>query len=313
MPKGKKDELAYVSFHFLEKGTRSDDGTFTLSSFSQSTFDALVSKIESQPEPDIAKLADFDAVKFGRIVPFIDTERVNSRTFRGRFDSAYFGHSYKNSEKGKISADSINQRTFHFILYFSKSGRIYIGTQYLGMYGDYGTFSRVILRMLGLGPLVRSSIIRSDAEELKGLVPTEVKITLSQAAQDIAKKGLFNKGSLVVFKPGGDNQFANRINQELIPLKGRPEREIKKKVAQLLSEGEAYSVSEDDIENCVISARKVKRRGTSTIYLLGDGNRATKFPLNVKMDDDGHPEIDKTKAEILLRLKTEIISKLEDV
>lgn len=53
----------------------------------------------------------------------------------GLYEAGYWGHEYRNLSVGKITADSLNLRPFFFLLYLSKSGKIYIASQYLGNYG----------------------------------------------------------------------------------------------------------------------------------------------------------------------------------
>lgn len=151
MPTTNTNESVSVSFHFFEKGTRQEDGHFKPSKFVKKDFDELLRKIEAQPEPNLKDHNDFDGVKSGRIVPFLELEHINDRTFFGLFRSAYWGHSFENTEKGKIAAESLNLRNFCFLLYYSESGRIYLGCQYLGNYGDYGSLGKSLLKMLGLG------------------------------------------------------------------------------------------------------------------------------------------------------------------
>lgn len=306
------DTAPYVSFHYLEKGHRDEKGQFVPSSFSQDEFDALVNKISNQPLPNIKDKEQFEAVKFGRLVPFYDTNKENDRLFYGKFDAAYFGHSFRNSDKGKISADSINQRVFHFLLYFSTSGRIYIGTQYLGLYGDFTGLKKAILRFLGMGSAVRTCIIRSDTEDLKSLVPTDIRVSLARRSDSVSGKALLSSGSMVAFKADPSPEYSNQVRERLFSLRGRPEKEIKKAVAKLLNENDAYSVDEEDIENCVIIARKAESRRSTSVYLFGDGSRATKYPIDAKLDADGLPITTQAISAMKKRLVEDVLELFED-
>lgn len=312
MPRSSNDTIPYVAFHFLEKGLRDETGNFMPSTFVQAEFDALLDKIESQPTPDISDKDQFEAVKYGRLVPFYELKRVGDRLFQGKFDAAYFGHSFRNSEKGKISAESINQRVFHFLLYLSESGKIYVGTQYLGLYGDYTGLKKAILRYLGLGSSVRSCIIRSDAEDLKGLTPVDIRVTLARRPDDVASKALLSSSSMIAFKADPTPEYKRAVQSKLFSLLGQPQQKIKAAVAELLNETDAYSVSEDDIENCVITARKPKGRGSTSIYLFGDGSKATKYVLDVGLDQDGLPYTDQARKEMIRRLKEDVLAIFED-
>src|SRR5688572_7219133 len=72
------------------------------------------------------------------------------------------GHSYRNSSKGEISADSINQRRFHFLLYLAESGRVYIGTQYLGNFGAYEPLRRTIIELFSGSQAIHSHTFRVE-------------------------------------------------------------------------------------------------------------------------------------------------------
>ncbi|GLO70469.1 hypothetical protein MACH17_19860 [Phaeobacter inhibens] len=313
MPTTSTKESVSVSFHFFEKGVRQEDGQFKPSKFLKQEFDALVTKIEEQPEPNLDVPNDFDGVKFGRIVPFLELKHVDDRTFFGQFRSAYWGHSFENTEKGKIAAETLNLRNFCFLLYYSESGRIYLGCQYLGNYGDYGSLSRSLLKMLGLGSNARSCSYFSEAEDYMNTIPQEVRVTLSSNSEALAAGNVFNSGSMVAFKKSGkDEVFELTVREKLLSMVGQPVAEIKKQVAAMLSKNELFSVDDEDIRDCVVTVRKKKSRGTKTVYLFGQSTRATKFHLDVELDDDGWPILEKAKVKMLNKLEEEIINKVMD-
>jgi len=302
-----------VSFHYFEKGVRGENGEFTPAKFLEAEFEGLVSTIEDQPDPDLNDANDFDGVKYGRLVPFSNLERVNDRTLFGRFTSAYWGHSFENTEKGKIGAETLNLREFCFLLYLSESGRIFLGCQYLGNYGDYGSLSRSLLRMTGLGQSVRSCSVFSEAEDFKNTIPQEVRVTLSSNSKSIASENVFNSGSMVAFKKSGkDDVFEVTVRDQLLSMVGQPVADIKKQVAAMLNKNELFSVDDEDIRDCVVTVRKKKARGTKTVYLFGHSSRATKFHMDVELDADGWPVLDKAKSKMLKKLDEEIISKVMD-
>lgn len=252
-------ESVSVSFHYFEKGVRQKDGQFNASKFLKQEFDDLLAKIEAQPEPNLNDPNDFDGVKYGKVVPFLELEKVDDRTFFGQFRSAYWGHSFENTEKGKIAAETLNLRNFCFLLYHSEGGRIYLGCQYLGNYGDYSSLSRSLLRMLGLGPNARSCSYFSEAEDYMNTIPQEVRVTLSSNSEALAAGNVFSSGSMVAFKKSGkDEAFELTVREKLLSMVGQPIAEIKKQVAAMLSKNEIFSVADDDIRDCVVTVRKMK-------------------------------------------------------
>ncbi|MFG6602252.1 MULTISPECIES: hypothetical protein [unclassified Sulfitobacter] len=313
LPTTSTKESVSVSFHYFEKGVRQEDGQFEASKFLKQEFDDLTAKIEAQPEPDLNDPHDFDSVKFGKIVPFLKLEKVDDRTFFGQFRSAYWGHSFENTEKGKIAAETLNLRNFCFLLYYSESGRIYLGCQYLGNYGDYTSLSRSLLKMLGLGPNARACSYFSEAEDYMNTIPQEVRVTLSSSNEALAAGNVFSSGSMVAFrKSGKDEAFELTVREKLLSMVGQPVAEIKKQVAAMLSKNEIFSVDDEDIRDCVVTVRKKKSRSTKTVYLFGHTSRATKFHLDVELDDDGWPLLEKAKAKMVKKLADEIINKVMD-
>lgn len=312
MPSYNSKESVTVTFHFFEKGDLGESGDFLTTPFDQSDFDALAAKISEQPAVDPNDPDDFDRLKFGRLVPYLNVERANNRTLFGQFKSAYWGHSFDNTEKGKISASSLNLREFCFLLYLAENGRIYLGCQYLGHYGDYTSLNKSINSKLNLGNKVRSHSIRSDMEDFRNMIPQEVRISLFSSGKTITSTSAFSKGSMVAFRKGRkDDNFEISVKDRLLSIIGQPHPVIKKQIATMLNENEHYSVLDDDIENCVVTVRKIKSKSTRSIYMFGNNARATHFHMNVNLNDDGLPKLTSAREKMIEKLNEEIISKNE--
>lgn len=307
MAKGNSNESVSVSFHFLQKELPRENDLPEIHPFTQHEFDALAEKIKAMPAPNLKDINDFDGVKSGRLIHVEEFERRDQRCFFALHHSAYWGHSFQNSDKGKITAQSLNMRPFQFLMYLSDDGKIYIGCQYLGNYGSYGEISRSIMKMLGLGGKVRAHSFRVDGEDFKNATPTEVKIDLYAKAKKIDDKNALGSSSMVAFKKtANDDTFELSVREQLLALVGRPTADIKRGVAKLLNENELFSVADDDISNCKVVVRK-KKGGTKTVYLFANGQFATKFHLEVDLDDDGHPLQDKARSVMYKKLADEII------
>ena len=132
MARRRKKEEVSVSFHYLFREMENRAGEVDQKGFSQSEFDNLVQNLLDFPQVDLSEEDVIDRLIFKRFVPIEKVTKINSRTAFGVFRSAYSGHAYDNSEKGKISADSVSLRPFHFLIYLSDTGRIYLAAQYLG-------------------------------------------------------------------------------------------------------------------------------------------------------------------------------------
>jgi hypothetical protein len=313
LPGGYNDNSVTVSFHYFEKGHDDGNGGFKVTGFTQGDFDGLVKSISDLPSPDLKDSKVFDGLKFGKIVPFYDLKRESERLFTGRFQSAYSGHEFENTEKGIISAKSLNLRLFCFLLYLGDDGCIYAGCQYLGNYGDYGNFSRAIIKLAGSPRLVRSQSIFSDANSFKDLIPNEVRITLSGRSASIAG-GTFSKSdSIVVFRRSQkDENFSAAVKDGIFALIGQPAAVIRKGIAKILKENAIYSVQDADIQNCVVTAKTIKSRATKPIYVFGEGHRASRWDLDVELGDGGLPPLDKTIPKMVSTLQAQVLSKKLD-
>jgi hypothetical protein len=296
----------HPSFHFLER--KSSEGESI--GFSNEEYEKLCQSIVDQESPDLTDEKQFSAVKFGVVVPFSKTQRVDQRTLFGVFEGAYSGHSFKNSAKGEISAESINQRKFHFIIYHSLSGRIYIGCQYLGNYGDYIGLKNTLISFFDERRNINAVSFRQDAIDFSKAVAKEVRVSLSDKGKTITSKNLFSEGSMVaVRKRRKDESFPEEVKKSLFPLLKSPIDKRRQAIASLLKDS-LIDAKDDDIENCTVVASVNGR--DRVIYVLGGYNFASRFHLNVPVMADGHPEYTKTKEAILKILSDEIVQKKED-
>jgi hypothetical protein len=307
LAKGNSNEIVSVSFHFLQKELPRENDLPEIHPFTQHEFDALAKKIETMPVPNLKDINDLEGVKSGRLIHVEEFERRDPRCFFALHNSAYWGHSFKNSDKGKISAKSINMRPFQFLMYLSDDGKIYIGCQYLGNYGSYGEISRSMLKIIGLGGKVRAHSFRVDGEDFKNAKPTEVKIELHAKAKKIDDKNVLGSGTMVAFKKtANDETFEISVREHLLAMIGRPTADIKKAIVKIVNKNELFSVTDDDISDCKVVVRQNKG-GTKTVYLFENGQFATKFHVEVDMNVDGHPLQDKARLVMYKKLADEII------
>lgn len=311
MAKYKRDEAVTVSFHYFERTIMNEGEKPTTHPFSQAEFDALCKAIEDQKTPDLTDKVDHDNVKFGRVVPFSRIKRKDNRCLFGVYEGAYWGHAYKNSEKGEISAESINQRRFHFILYLSDSGRIFIGSQYLGLYGFYEGLKKTLLKLLPSRKNVDANTFRQDAVDFSKAIAKEVKVSMSSGGNKITSDNLFSSGSMVaVKKRSAEDGFEEEVRKSLFSLLKSPLEKRKKAIAELLKSS-LIDVKDDDVENCTVLASV---NGTDrVIYVLGGSNFASRFHLGVTIKYDGHPDYDETEAAMYEVLSNEIIARKESV
>jgi len=307
----RKDEAVTASFHYLQREHKVEGAQPKIIPFSQKEFDDICDKVLNQKLPDLNDPDEFNAVKFGRVVPFSKVKRLDPRCLFGIFEGSYWGHSFKNSEKGDISADSINQRKFHFMLYLSDSGRIYVASQYLGNYGSYTSLKHTVKSYLTKPSQIEASSFRQDSINLDKAVAKEVKVSMSTTGKKITSDNLFSSGSMVaVKKRTAEDGFETEVKKSLFPLMKSPVEKRQKAIADMLKKSQ-IDVNDDDIENCTVLANVNGR--DRVIYVLGGSSFASRYFLDVEVKYDGHPDYDQTRDAIYDVLKHDIIAGKEDV
>jgi hypothetical protein len=252
-----------------------------------------------------------DKLRYRNMVPIEQVTLESPNSAFGVYRGAYWGHSFDNTDKGKIPADSINLRPFYFLLYLSQSGRIYVGVQYLAQYGSYIALKNTIERFLPAYKKVVAHSFRFDAPSLEDLEPKEIRVHLSSKSDSLASDNVFGESALVAFKrkaPG--DAFTQEVKKKLIPFVGTSADKVKKAVAAVINDSALMDVDDDDIVGCTIFG-EVKGR-PRTVYMMGQGVFASHFPLTVSFNDDGYPQYDPTKKAMFETLAEQIISRKEN-
>lgn len=303
-----KRETISVSFHYLRRIQKSNDGSVIEVPFSQLSFDSLFDAASSRPPVDILDPEAADRLRYRLDVPLEKVERINTRTVFGNFKASYWGHAYDNTAKGQIPADSISLRPFYFLLYLAENGRIYVGSQYLGQFGGYNGLQRTVCDILGNPQSIESHSFRIGAGYYKDALAREVRVTFSEKPRSIASGNKFGSSGMIVFQRSskGDD-FENIVKKKLLPVFGKPKSEVQKAVAALASESELIDVQDSEIEDCAVIAMVNGKR--KTIQLMEGGSFATKFPIDVPLTAHGHPEREPARRAMLELLEAEIISR----
>lgn len=267
--------------------------------------------MKSQKPVDFDDKESVDRLRFLGEVVLLNIKRENERTIAGTFKNPYSGHAYENTHKGVIPADSVSLRPFHFLIYLSQSGKIYISAQYLGQYGGYTSLQITIRSMLPKYNDIESRTYRAESMDLHEAEAREVRVTLARKPSSITQGNVFQQSSVITFKKSNkDDGFSEEVSKKIFPFFGKPISDVKKVVAAVLNQNDLIDVNDEDIKDCNVVAKingKMK-----TIYMIDDGNFATRFPINVALNKDGHPDFDPTKKAMIELLTKEIISKSED-
>ena len=236
---------------------------------------------------------------------------MDERCAFGTFKAPYSGHSYENSEKGKISAESVNQREFHYVLYLSDSGRLYIGCQYLGNYGAYVPLSNALKRFIDKREATKSYSFRNNSYDLHAGIPVEVQLTINRKGKKITgASALARKGMITLQRQEKGDAFEESARERLIPiltgsLEGRREA-----LAKHLNDTGLLEIADEDIANCSILVDINGRE--KRFYFFDTDSVATRYYMDVKLTNDGHPEPKQARAKMREILVREIIQVKEE-
>lgn len=295
----KRHRVARVtaSFHYLLKETR-EEGQQIESGFSTNEFDRVVQRLKDTSPINLDDEEEVRKIKRGENLPFLSHAEISPTLHFGCFEGAYYGHEYRNSKYGKIDADSLNLRKFHYLISHTRDGKIIIGAQYNGNYGDYDGLRRCLTHILdGNGFDIKSRTFSSISHEIGGGQPVELKVNIRKQNRRLGGASLFSSSAVLAIKKsdyGAD--FASDVKRTLLPaLKGNAQ-DRKAALAKLMSESELMEIGDDDIEGCTLIVRN--DGGQRTIYLLGDSSFATRFPLEAAIDLGGMPNETQVRSEM---------------
>ena len=304
-------EVVSASFHYLERYTSPHLHDRDRRPFSQAELGQLFKALQQKPAIDLHDEKSADRLRYRQDCDIIEIQMLDSRTIVGTFKGSYWGHAFDNTAKGHIPADSISLRPFHFLLYLSDSGRIYLCVQYIGNFGGYQQFERTIKSLIDDDYIETRSFIVGGGH-YKDAVAKEVHLKFSSKPKSINADNLFGTQAAVVFKKiSKDDGFEGVVSKKLLSVQGKDTALIKKAIADLANESALLDVNDEDVEDCTVIAQvNGKRR---TIHIFDNAGFATKMPIAVKIDPEGHPYAEETWAAMIELLSNRVISKKEDV
>lgn len=300
----KKNEEVSVSFHYFTR-SRKTDKTVVIP-FTEGDFAALLAKMKAQKPFDINNEADIDRLRFRQEAPLTNLELLNPRTITGTFRASYWGHAFDNTHKGKIPSQSVNLRPFHFVLYLSEDGKIYIGAQYLGQYGGYEILRKTLVDMLPESKEITATSIRLGASHYKSAEPREIRVNIANKATSIAGRSSLGGKVMIAFtRANKTDPLVEQVKTQIIPFFGRGQSEIKRAVAGLMNQSDVVEINDDDVLDCTVLADMNGK--TTTIHMFENAFRATRITLDVDVDDEGHPANAETCNEIIVALNDYVL------
>ena len=307
----KKREAVTVTFHYLARQSRADNGDITRTPFSMSEFEELLDKLKKFPAFDPTDEKMSAAVQFKQLVPIENVIRENDRTMFGLYRAAYSGHAYENTVVGKVPADSISLRPFYFLAYLSGSGHIYLGVQYLGQFGGYEALRNTILKQLNNPNNVVAHSFRRDSALFADVEPSEIKVKIARRPDNIASENVFGEGAVIAFKKQNrDDSFGEEVKKRLIPVMGTSVDKVRKVATEIVNRSGLTALKDEDIADCTVIGQLNGKK--KIVYMIEQSLFATQFPIHPKLNTDGHPEPLAAKSEMMRVLKDQIISLAEN-
>jgi hypothetical protein len=309
----RKREEATVSFHYLVREKRTEGQLPEIIPFTDEQFNVFRDRLLKQADIDITDPDTCKAIRAAVNSPVEKCEKVDERTVFGRFRSLYSGHAYDNTDVGEIPDSSVSLRPFFFIAYLSESGRIYVGSQYLGQFGGYTGLFKTLQHLLPHGDTVVSHAFRHDGGAYRGAKPKEVRVAYSRKPTEITGTQKFGQRGAMTFKRASskDEEFNTTVSTKILAKLGQSNAMMKKAVAEMLAGNEMLAIRDDDIEDCTIIATVNGK--DRTINVIEAGHFATRFSLEIEDYIKGHPDREKSKVAMMKLLKEQIISRTESV
>ena len=307
----RKREEATCSFHYIVREKRADGKESEIVPFTKDEFKSFCDNLLAKPRLDLTDDEICKRLKSTINAPIELCEMIDDRTIFGRFRSLYSGHAYDNTDVGEIPDSSVSLRPFFFMAYLSESGRIYVGSQYLGQFGGYAGLYRTL--RLYLPEPIASHAFRHDGTYYRNAKPKEVRVNFARKPTEITGSNTFGQRGAMTFKRNSskDEEFNTTVTTKILAKLGQSNAMLKRAVADMLTGNELLTIRDDDIEDCtVIATVDGKNR---TINVIEAGHFATRFPLEIAEYVKGHPDRAKSKAAMMKLLKDQIISKTERV
>lgn len=307
----RKLEEATCSFHYLVREKREEGKVPEIVPFTEADFQKFCGHLLAQKDIDLTDKDTCVRLKAAINAPVENCEMLDKRTVFGRFRALYSGHAYDNTDVGEIPDSSVSLRPFFFLAYLSESGRIYVGSQYLGQFGGYSGLFRTLRNFLP--DTVVSHSFRHDGASYRNAKPKEVRVNFSRKPSDISGATKFGQRGAMTFKrtSSKDEEFNTTVSTKILAKLGQSEAQMKKAVAEMLAGNEMLALRDDDIEDCTVLATvNGKNR---TINVIEAGHFATRFPLDITEYIKGHPDRAKSKDAMIKTLKEQIISRSERV
>lgn len=306
MAKKQRTNQVTASFHYFLKRQKGQPDSDEVG-LSGADFQRLVNRMRDITPIDFDDEREIRRIKVGENIPLLRVTQLTENRFFGQFEGAYYGQEYRNTRLGVIDAESLNLRKFHYIVDFRRDGKVVLGVQYIGNFGDYDGIRSCFLKILqDESSIVLPKSITSIRNEIGDGEPVELKVSLRRQNPIAGGGSIFSRSGVYAVKRSnyGDD-FDRDIREGLINRVRGGVDARRSAIAQVMSQGDFMEVNEEDIQDCTVLVRKDNHQ--YTVYLLGDNNISTKFPLNVQVPPNGLLDYDRVQAE-MVRILDDVIT-----
>lgn len=307
MAKKHKNNQISVSFHLLLKQLPNevDPHEPIVVPFSQREFNRLLARLEDDQPLNVRDPEVIRSIKQGVDLPFSNFQEPDAGLYFGNFEGAYYGQKYRNNIHGDITADSLNLRPFNYLVTLLRDGTILVGVTYNGNFGDYDGIRKCFSHILRGNHIVASRTIRNLATELGAGDPVSIKVTYRRKGGRPERRSLFGRtGDIAIRNTDFGEGFDGFVRD--VANRARGDTAARKRViAEIINESEMIQVDDDEVVGCTAIVRENKR--TRTVYILGENNFATKFPLNVSVNADGVPDYDQVRDQAIEAMRNYVM------
>ena len=307
--KDRKENVS-ISFHYITRFKKDDNGDASEVPLTQVEFEHLYTELSNLKELDYKNKANAQLqhqLLTQRFVPIIELEKFDDVYISGIHLKPYSGHEIENIDFGKIGKNSINLRRFFFLLYLSKSGRIYLGSQALGNYSGYVAFRDTLNGMFENKKGLAVLSVHSTGYLAKGAVVKEAQLDYSRKSSEAAKNNVLGKKGVLVLKDGDPN-FSDEIKASIMPFINKDLKAMRKGISDVVSNNTLFSMNDDDLDECRLVV--LNNGYTRTIRLMDKSGWSTQFDTGIETNAvTGHPDYVPLKKAALDILDNEIVSK----
>lgn len=309
MNKDRKENVS-ISFHYITR-FKTDKGKTSEVPLTQAEFDHLYVELTNLKKLDYKDKTNTKLqleLRSQKVVPVIKLEKFDDVYISGVHLKPYSGHEIENIDFGKIGKNSINLRRFFFLLYLSKEGRIYIGSQALGNYSGYVAFRDILKAMFKNKKGLAVQSVNSTGYIAKGAVVKEAQLDYSQKTSNTAKNNTLGKKGVLVLKEG-DPKFSDQIKASIIPFIDKDLKAMRKGISDVVKNNTLFAINDEDLDECRLI---VMNNGiTRTIRMMDKSGWSTQFDTGIEANSvTGHPDYKPLKEAALEILDTEITSKI---